>query len=108
MGDIFRVLEIFKEGCIVTCERKPLVKCTVDSNLLVGDAGDVVFGVMLSSFKVEDGLNCVVCTKVEFIRKFVVCITVEVVCFKSSVIVEGFEKRSEIVEFIGATKLGDI
>lgn len=98
VGDVFGVLETFKEGCVATCELEALVRSMVPK-VLAGATKSVVFEVRLFSYKVEDGLNCFPCTKVESIGKFLVCVTVEVVCISSTLFVE---------EFTGITELGDI
>ena len=94
MGDVFGVLETFKEGSVVTCELEALVP-----KVLAGVTKSVVFEVRLFSYRVEVGLNCPPCTKGEFIVKLIVCVTVKVLCFSSTICVE---------EFTGITELGDI
>ena len=98
MGDVFGVLETFKEGCVLTCELEALVWSMVPK-VLAEATKSVAFEVRLFSYKVEDGLNCFPCTKVASIGKFIVCVTVKVLCFSSTTFVE---------EFTLITDLGDI
>ena len=102
-------METFKEGCIVTCDGEVLVKFTVAPNVLLVATEDVVwnkniffeveFSDRFSSYKVEDDLNCVAFTKVEFIGKRGVCVIVK---RDFDIII------SVVVELTGATILGGI